>query len=136
MGCEVYRSMYLSDWVNHSTWPKFFTRRSGQDIINKSKPYIEIGIGGHERMNIGSIINYKEAGFDGVIHLMPFACLPELVTQSMAPRISKDWQMPILTLALDEQTGIANNLTRIEAFVELLRSIKINRTANGGTSDE
>ncbi|MGA2142354.1 MAG: hypothetical protein ABSG94_08015, partial [Brevinematales bacterium] len=24
MGCEVYRSMYISDWVNHSTWPKFF----------------------------------------------------------------------------------------------------------------
>lgn len=126
LGCEVSRSMYISEWVDHNFWPKFLTHKSGEWIIQKSKDYIEIGIGGHERHNIGNIIHYKEMGFDGVIHLMPFACLPELITQSVIPRIAQDWDIPILTLALDEQTGIANNLTRIEAFVELLRNAKWN----------
>lgn len=129
LGCEVTRSMYISEWVDHAVLPKCFKNRSGAKLVKDSLPYIEIGIGGHEQHNIGNIIKYKNEGYDGIIHLMPFACLPELVTQSVAPRISQDWGIPILTLALDEQTGIANNLTRIEAFVELLRSIKISNIA-------
>jgi predicted nucleotide-binding protein (sugar kinase/HSP70/actin superfamily) len=129
LGCEVTRSMYISEWVDHCIWPKCFSNRSGSKLIHDSRPYIEIGIGGHEQHNIGNIIKYKNNGLDGVIHLMPFACLPELVTQSIIPRLSQDLELPIMTLALDEQTGLTNNLTRIEAFVELLRSIKLSHTA-------
>jgi predicted nucleotide-binding protein (sugar kinase/HSP70/actin superfamily) len=129
LGCEVTRSMYISEWVNHCIYPKFFSNKSGAKLIRDSRPYIEIGIGGHEQHNIGNIIKYKDRHFDGVIHLMPFACLPELVTQSIIPRLSRNLEMPILSLAIDEQTGLTNNLTRIEAFVELLRSIKAAHTA-------
>jgi predicted nucleotide-binding protein (sugar kinase/HSP70/actin superfamily) len=122
LGCEVTRSMYISDWTDHSVWPKIFPNKSGNRSVEKSRRYLEIPIGGHECHNIGNIITYKEMGYDGVIHLMPFACLPELITQSIIPRISSDYQIPILSLSLDEQTGIANNLTRIEAFVELLKN--------------
>jgi predicted nucleotide-binding protein (sugar kinase/HSP70/actin superfamily) len=127
LGCEVTRSMYISKWVDH-TLPKFLGR-SNADVIKASKQYMEIGIGGHELDNIGGIVDYKRRGFDGIIHLMPFACLPELVTQSIIPTITRDHKIPVLTLALDEQSGIANNLTRLEAFVELLRSKKIQMTA-------
>jgi predicted nucleotide-binding protein (sugar kinase/HSP70/actin superfamily) len=129
LGCEVTRSMYISEWVNHCIYPKFFPNKSGAKLIRDSRPYIEIGIGGHEQHNIGNIIKCKHRHFDGVIHLMPFACLPELVTQSIIPRLSRDLEIPILSLAIDEQTGLTNNLTRIEAFVELLRSIKAAHTA-------
>jgi predicted nucleotide-binding protein (sugar kinase/HSP70/actin superfamily) len=127
LGCEVTRSMCISKWVDENL-PKFLGK-SNKEIIKASKQYMEIGIGGHELDNIGGIIDYKRKGFDGIIHLMPFACLPELVTQSMVPQISRDHNIPVLTLALDEQSGIANNLTRLEAFVELLRSKKIQMTA-------
>ena len=60
---------------------------------------------------------------------MPFACLPELVTQSMIPKTSGDLDIPILTLAIDEQTGVANILTRLEAFIELVKNNKLARTA-------
>jgi predicted nucleotide-binding protein (sugar kinase/HSP70/actin superfamily) len=124
LGCEVTRSMYISDWVDHNIFPKCFSNKSGAKLVRDSRPYIEIGLGGHEQHNIGSIIKYQRRRFDGVIHLMPFACLPELVTQSVIPRLAQDLNLPILSLAIDEQTGRANNLTRIEAFVELLRSQK------------
>jgi predicted nucleotide-binding protein (sugar kinase/HSP70/actin superfamily) len=129
LGCEVTRSMYISDWVDHNLYPKCFPNKSGAKLVRDSRPYVEIGIGGHEQHNIGSIIKYKRHNFDGVIHLLPFACLPELVTQSIIPRLTRDLRIPILSLAIDEQTGGANNLTRIEAFVELLRSIKTAHTA-------
>lgn len=124
LGCEVVNSMYISEWINHAVVPKFFKKASGQHLLDLSKKYLKIQIGGHESHNIGNIIKYKEQGFDGIVHLMPFGCLPELVTQTLAPDISRDNDMPILTLSLDEQTGITNNLTRIEAFVDLLRKNK------------
>jgi predicted nucleotide-binding protein (sugar kinase/HSP70/actin superfamily) len=127
LGCEVTRSMCISKWVDHAL-PNFLGR-SNAEIIKASREYMEIGIGGHELDNIGGIVDFKRKGFDGIIHLMPFACLPELVTQSMVPQISSDHKIPVLTLALDEQSGIANNLTRIEAFVELLRNKKMRMTA-------
>lgn len=52
---------------------------------------------------------------------MPFGCLPELVSQSIVPKITADLGIPVLTLSIDEQTGTANNLTRIEAFLDLIK---------------
>jgi predicted nucleotide-binding protein (sugar kinase/HSP70/actin superfamily) len=122
LGCEVTRSLYVSEWVDHSL-PKFLGK-SDATILKSGKQYMEIGIGGHEIHNIGHMVFYKNKGFDGVVHLMPFACLPELVTQSLIPKISADLAMPILTLAIDEQSGAANTLTRLEAFVELVKNHK------------
>ncbi|MDD2496943.1 MAG: hypothetical protein PHY90_02230 [Desulfitobacteriaceae bacterium] len=69
-------------------------------------------------------MDYKEQGFDGIVHLMPFGCLPELISQSIMPKVSEDLDIPVLTLSLDEQTGRANSLTRLEAFVDLIRTRK------------
>lgn len=129
LGCEVYNSMYISEWINHAIIPKFFKKASGQGLLDLSKKYLKIQIGGHESHNIGNMLEFKKRGIDGIVHLMPFGCLPELVTQTLVPDISKDNDLPVLTLSLDEQTGMANNLTRIEAFVDLLRKNK------GGKND-
>ncbi len=123
LGCEVRRDLYLSGWVNDNLFP-FLNRGHEKQILKKSRRYMEIKIGGHENETIGHIIDYKEKEFDGIVHLMPFACLPELITQSILPKVSKDLDIPVLSLSLDEQTAIANQRTRIEAFVDLLHSKK------------
>lgn len=129
LGCEVRRSQYLSEWVDHNIWPKFMAKSSEEEILKKGEKYIEIIIGGHAKQTVGHVVDYKDKGFDGVVHLMPFSCLPELVSQSIMPRISSDIDMPVLTLSLDEQSGIANNLTRIEAFIDLIKNKKRKKTA-------
>ncbi|MFA5859435.1 MAG: hypothetical protein WC955_10260 [Elusimicrobiota bacterium] len=126
-GCEVYKNQYLSEWMDHNMWPKFMARTSDREILKKGARYIGMKIGGHEVHTLGNTIDYKDKGFDGVIHLMPFACLPELVSQSIFPKLSKDMDIPVLTLAIDEQSGLANNLTRIEAFVELIKAKKVRK---------
>lgn len=47
-------------------------------------------------------------------------CMPEIVSKAILPSISKDKNFPIMTLVVDEMTGEAGYLTRIEAFVDLL----------------
>jgi predicted nucleotide-binding protein (sugar kinase/HSP70/actin superfamily) len=122
MGVEVERSQYLSEWVEFNLFPRWLKRAHEEEILQKGEPYIPLVIGGHAKQTVGHIVDYHDRGFDGVIHLMPFACLPELVTQSIIPHLSQTLDIPVLSLSIDEQTGLANTLTRIEAFVDLLRN--------------
>lgn len=115
LGVEVVRNQYISHWLNHFVKPP-------RKMLRETEPYLKYSVGGHEKENIGSIQKYGREGFDGVIHLLPFGCMPELVTQTIIPRLSTDLNLPILSLSLDEQTGWTNNMIRLEAFVELLWS--------------
>ncbi|SFI14264.1 Predicted nucleotide-binding protein, sugar kinase/HSP70/actin superfamily [Tindallia magadiensis] len=121
LGAEVERSQYLSQWVTYNMLPKWMNWTHEKAVLKKGEPYIPILIGGHAKQSVGQIVDYGQRKFDGVVHLMPFGCLPELVSQSIIPKISEDYNIPVLTISLDEQTGIANNQTRVEAFVDLVR---------------
>lgn len=48
------------------------------------------------------------------------ACMPEIISRSILPQVSRDHDMPVLSLVLDEHTGEAGIQTRLEAFVDLL----------------
>ncbi|MDK2934484.1 MAG: hypothetical protein PWP27_2294 [Clostridiales bacterium] len=123
MGVEVENVQYISDWVKHNT-RGFFGSSKAEQMIGKARRFVKMNCGGHDMENIGWMVDFKERGFDAVIHLMPFGCLPELITQSAIPTISKELKLPILSLSLDEQMGTANNQTRIEAFIDLVRNLK------------
>jgi predicted nucleotide-binding protein (sugar kinase/HSP70/actin superfamily) len=124
MGVEVENVQYISDWVNHNIRPGFIGGSTSHQMIEKARSFVKINCGGHDMENIGWMVDFKERGFDGIIHLMPFGCLPELVTQSAVPTISKQLNIPILSLSLDEQMGTANNQTRVEAFIDLIKNKK------------
>lgn len=124
-GAEVERSHYISEWVQESLIP--FGRKKAEEILKKGERYIEIIIGDHAKQSVGHIVDYQERGFDGVIHLKPFGCLPELITQSMLDKISEELNLPILSLSIDEQTASANIITRVEAFLDLVRYKKNKR---------
>jgi predicted nucleotide-binding protein (sugar kinase/HSP70/actin superfamily) len=88
------------------------------------EPYVAHRIGGETQENLGDIIYYKNHGFDGMVHVYPFTCMPEIVTRAIAPEISKKYDMPFLSLVVDEHTGEAGFQTRLEAFVDLLQRKK------------
>lgn len=132
MGVEVVNSQYVSHWLKQRIQLLPWRKSYMETIIDKAKPYLKMDLGGHEQENIAHMIDYWEKGLDGVIHLMPFSCLPELVTQSIIPKVSKDLGMPVVSLALDEQRGTANNQTRLEAFLDLVIGKKIRRSGMPG----
>ena len=124
MGVEVENIHCITEWLRHNTRPKIFGKSHAQKMIDLGAQYVQHAIGGHHQENVGSMVDFKRRGFDGIVHLMPFGCLPELVTQSASAKLSKDLDMPILTLTIDEQTGQANNTTRLEAFIDLVKNKK------------
>jgi predicted nucleotide-binding protein (sugar kinase/HSP70/actin superfamily) len=59
---------------------------------------------------------------DGVISVVAFGCGPDSVMTDPLQRIAKDpGTKPYMMLALDEHTGEAGLVTRLEAFVDMLR---------------
>ena len=46
--------------------------------------------------------------------------MPETVAQSILPRVSRECDLPVISFILDEHTGTAGLLTRLEAFVDLM----------------
>lgn len=118
-GFEVERSQYLTDWIKENALP--FVGKELEEIEEKGEEFIEIKIGGHAKSNMGHAVNFKEKDFDGIVHLKPFGCLPELVSQSVIDDFSDKYDIPVLTTSIDEQTADANVLTRVEAFLDMIK---------------
>ncbi|MFZ5633209.1 MAG: CoA protein activase [Bacillota bacterium] len=121
LGVEVDRSIYLSEWVNdHLFMGLVKGLRSSHQYVQAASPYLRHFVGGHGQETIGGAIFYKNNGYDGIIQILPFTCMPEIVAQSILPCLSQDNDIPVMTLIVDEQSGEAGLMTRLEAFVDLL----------------
>jgi predicted nucleotide-binding protein (sugar kinase/HSP70/actin superfamily) len=96
----------------------------------RAKEYLRHNVGGYSQHTIASAIKYASQGFDGVIQIYPFNCMPETVVRSILPKVSRDYNIPILSLAIDEQTGDAGFATRLEAFVDLINIRKNKNSTN------
>ena len=122
LGAYVHNSVSTVEYVLH-TLP--FTRSQEKlEAWKLAKPYLKRFVGGEGIDTVGSTIRYAQQGFDGVVHLYPFTCMPEVVAKSILTTVSKDYDLPILHLAIDEHSGEAGLLTRVEAFVDVLERRK------------
>jgi predicted nucleotide-binding protein (sugar kinase/HSP70/actin superfamily) len=63
---------------------------------------------------------------DGAIQIFPMGCMPEIVSKAILPSIARDRDFPIMSLVVDEMTGEAGYVTRIEAFIDMLERRKEN----------
>lgn len=128
LGVEVRRSIYLTSYTRHDV----LSTRGDMSSRILAEPYLAQKIGGHGQNSIGDVIRYAGLGYDGVVQLAPFSCIPEIVAKSLMPYISKEYGIPVLTLFIDEQTGPTGVQTRLEAFVDLMEQRRENRSLCAG----
>lgn len=124
LGVEVDKSLSPTRWVKHHLFSGPFGAKDENDKRKAAKPYLKTLVGGHGRETVGSTVIYAKKGYDGVIQILPLTCMPEIVAESILPTVQKDFNIPIMTLIVDEMTGEAGYQTRLEAFVDLLRKRK------------
>lgn len=72
---------------------------------------------------IGSAFHYLEQEkVDGIIHVAAFGCGPDSFTGELIERkIKRLGKIPFLCLSIDEHTGEAGVVTRLEAFLDMIR---------------
>ena len=75
----------------------------------------------NEREMTGAAGHYlKDIKIDGLITLTAFGCGPDSLMIERITRQAKRFNKPLLNLTVDEQTGEAGFITRLEAFVDML----------------
>ena len=126
MGVETRKSLTVSGFLKDAIIPKIF--RKGETHLQRAnrlaKPYLMRDIGGDALECVSDVAYAEERGIDGIIHISPFTCMPEIMSQNIFPAMRENCDVPILPLIMDEQTGKAGYLTRLEAFVDLMRRRK------------
>jgi len=126
MGVQTRRSLTISGFIKDAMIPKIF--RKGETHLQRAfrmaKPYLTRDIGGDSLECVSDVAYADEKGVDGIIHISPFTCMPEIMSQNIFPAMRENCDIPILPLIMDEQTGKAGYLTRLEAFVDLMKRRK------------
>ncbi|MDI6591933.1 MAG: acyl-CoA dehydratase activase-related protein [Patescibacteria group bacterium] len=116
-GIEVHREMDITYHLKKLIFPwKDWT------IQRKINPYLKSTVGGHGRDAIYEMLKYIKEDFDGIIHLLPWGCMPEVTVRPILEKIHLESGIPFLSLSLDEQIAEAGINTRLEAFIDVVRN--------------
>lgn len=129
---QVHRFTTISEWIVDQIIKKTFYIKGNISYQEPSKKYIGAMIGGHAQETVGNTVLCAQNGYDGVIQIFPFGCTPEIVAKSMFPAIEEDNDLPIMTLIMDEMTGEAGYVCRLEAFVDCLTKRREEKRSNEG----
>lgn len=126
--------MLYDDFINHSLrerlkkmgvtlyTPEMVSKADMQKAISKlvGKTYW-----GYEDEIVGAGGHYLDSQLDGVIAVVAFGCGPDSLMIDVVARYAREKaKKPFLNLTFDEHTGEAGILTRLEAFVDMIRRRK------------
>lgn len=76
-----------------------------------------------ENRIVGAVLHWNRAGdVAGVIYINSFACGPgSMIGALIDDELSREGSVPLMTITLDEHSGETGMVTRIEAFLDMLR---------------
>ena len=97
------------------------------DQIKESGGYVDYNIGSTANDAIAQSYKMIQDGIDGIIHVKPASCSPEITAMSILQNMSKDHDVPFMYITFDTETGEAGVHTRLEAFLDM---ITMKRRAN------
>lgn len=117
MGVEVHRDTDL-------TYLLITKRFKLGNMIRKGKKYIKYHLGADASGSVVKSMKAKDENFDGIIHLKSFGCTPEISAMSILPKISEDYDIPIMYLSFDAEDNEVGVDTRIEAFYDMIKRRK------------
>ena len=129
MGAFVENTMSVSEWMRKHFIGAMLPIKPVDRAVAAAQEYMHTNdIGGHGIYTIGNAELMGKSGFDGIIQVYPFTCMPEIIAQSALGEVSAKNGIPIMTLVLDEMTSETGYITRLEAFVDMLK-MKKDKTA-------
>ncbi len=119
LGVEVRRTRttFFSGYTNLGSYLNLLSNEK-KKLQKFALPYLKRDVGGHGLETVGEKVHLARGGYDGLVHLAPFTCMPEAIAQNVMLNTKED--IPVLTILCDEQMGEVGMATRLEAFVDLL----------------
>ncbi|TET53706.1 MAG: hypothetical protein E3J54_03630 [Actinobacteria bacterium] len=86
----------------------------------------------YEKEVVGGVMHWLNTkSVDGIIYLLSFACGPDSLIQVLLENEARKHEdTPLMSMVMDEHSGEAGFLTRLEAFTDMLRYKKTKSVAS------
>lgn len=117
MKIEVKRFTNVSYLLYEKKWQT-------KKMLKKIPEYCSYKIGADGMDNVYRCKYLIDHGFDGIIHIKPFGCTPEIGAMPIIQKICNDYKMPLLFFSFDSETSDTGMKTRLEAFYDMLQERK------------
>jgi predicted nucleotide-binding protein (sugar kinase/HSP70/actin superfamily) len=111
LGNEMAKIFHIGGW----------SKDSRRHLRRLARPYLKSLVGGHALESVAYTVACAREGYDGVVHIAPAGCMPEISIRPILRKVSQDLNVPVLELAFDEHSSHVGVVTRLEAFVDILR---------------
>ncbi len=69
---------------------------------------------------MGRVVEYAEHGFDGVVNIIPFGCMPGTIVSLLLHQFRRDHGLPVLNVVV-EGTKDPGESIRFDAFIQQAR---------------
>jgi predicted nucleotide-binding protein (sugar kinase/HSP70/actin superfamily) len=90
---------------------------SSSRLLRNVRPYYEPILGTETVLTLGQAIELAGHGVSGIVNVLPFSCMPGIISAGLAPRVRADLDnIPWLDVTFDVKGG-TNFQTRLEAFI-------------------
>ena len=103
--------------LSYLLWQKRLLRRS---MRKKAKKYCKYKLGADGLDNVYRSIYLGKKKYDGIIHIKPFGCTPEITAIPIIQKVCNNYEIPIIFFSYDSETGSEGINTRLEAFKDLI----------------
>lgn len=127
LGCQVRNFFQMGSELKSIFNLGMINKYSHKNQLKKAHRYLHDRVGGHALDSVANAIRCAETGYDGVIHLCPSGCMPEVVIRPILRNACHDHGIALLELSFDEHTAHAGVSTRLEAFVDMLLDLRAQR---------
>ena len=98
-----------------------FTRElTTQEIIDKGKNYLTPAVEGEAILSMGRVVEYAEHGFDGIVNVIPFGCMPGTIVSLLLHQFRHDYGLPVLNVVVEGTKDPGRDI-RFEAFIQQCR---------------
>ncbi len=121
-GINSINAVDLFSFIKDSVKYLIFGYGVGSKYYLRARNYFNGPLGGHGIENIASLLEYIDKGIDGVIWLRPLSCMPETTVDPIIKNISQEKNIPLLIFDIDESNFALNIETRLETFIEQVKS--------------
>jgi predicted nucleotide-binding protein (sugar kinase/HSP70/actin superfamily) len=101
-------------------------------VLRLGSLYLHPTIKGEAVLSVGRAVEYAHGGFDGVVNVAPFGCMPGAIVNSLLERFRQDYGVPVLKLEFDGQEQPSEQ-TALEAFVHQAREHMLSRLGQART---
>lgn len=120
LGVQVRNYFLLGAELGNIFGVSFASPNTRRALSKLALPYLKHTVGGHAMDSVAHTVRCAREGYDGMVHVCPSGCMPEISIRPILRRVSQDLDIPVLQCSFDEHTSAVGLATRLEAFVDIL----------------